>query len=47
MRHNVTGRDLKGFIHRYRQFSDILKVIITKLKERLYSNLKKTIRGAR
>ena len=47
MRHNVTGRDLKGFIHRYRQFSDILKVIITKLKERLYSNLKKPIRGAR
>ena len=26
MKHNETGRDLKGFIHRGKQFVDILKV---------------------
>ncbi|MCR4430873.1 MAG: glycosyltransferase family 2 protein [Tepidanaerobacteraceae bacterium] len=31
MRHDVTGRDLKGFFHRGRQFADILKVLISKL----------------
>ena len=31
MKHCATGRNLKGFLHRFRQFSDILKVIIKKL----------------
>jgi glycosyltransferase involved in cell wall biosynthesis len=34
MYHDVTGRDLKGFIHRGRQFFDILKVLISKIGER-------------
>lgn len=29
MSHNETGRDLKGFIHRGRQFRDVLKVVIS------------------
>ena len=28
MKHNETGRDLKGFIHRGRQFIDVVKVIL-------------------
>lgn len=31
MYHDVTGRDIKGFIHRGKQFFDILKVLISKL----------------
>ncbi|AIS52398.1 glycosyl transferase family 2 [Thermoanaerobacter kivui] len=31
MTHSVTGRDLKGFIHRGKQFWDILKVLLYKL----------------
>ena len=27
MTHNETGRDIKGFLHRGRQFIDVLKVI--------------------
>jgi len=34
MRHDVTGRDLKGFMHRGRQFADILKVLISKFRRR-------------
>ncbi len=37
MKHRITGRDLKGFLHRYRQFIDILCVIIKKTKERVLS----------
>jgi hypothetical protein len=28
MTHSETGRDLKGFLHRGRQFIDVIKVII-------------------
>jgi len=38
MKHCATGRDIQGFIHRYRQFNDILRVIILKLKERMLMN---------
>lgn len=31
MTHDVTGRDIKGFLHRGRQFIDIFKVLIGKL----------------
>lgn len=34
MKHRTTGRDFKGFLHRYRQFSDILRVIARKLAEK-------------
>lgn len=34
MRHNESGRDLKGFVHRGRQFIDILKVIKKEIKGR-------------
>lgn len=34
MKHRTTGRDFQGFIHRYRQFKDILRVVIKKLAER-------------
>lgn len=34
MRHDVTGRDLKGFLHRGRQFADILNVLISKFGRR-------------
>ena len=30
MKHRTTGRDLRGFIHRARQFSDILTVLLRK-----------------
>lgn len=33
MSHRTTGRDLKGFLHRGRQFWDILKVILVKFRE--------------
>jgi len=31
MRHDVTGRDLKGFLHRGKQFWQILKVLVVKM----------------
>jgi glycosyltransferase involved in cell wall biosynthesis len=31
MNHRTTGRDLQGFVHRYRQFKDILAVLVSKL----------------
>ena len=31
MWHDVTGRDLKGFIHRGKQFWHILKVLVSKM----------------
>jgi glycosyltransferase involved in cell wall biosynthesis len=34
MSHDVTGRDFKGFMHRGKQFMDILKVLMSKLRER-------------
>ncbi|MBO8159178.1 glycosyltransferase family 2 protein [Thermosyntropha sp.] len=34
MRHNETGRDLKGFIHRGKQFIDVLKVIKNELRRK-------------
>ena len=33
MKHNETGRDLKGFIHRGQQFLDVIKVIRMMEKE--------------
>jgi glycosyltransferase involved in cell wall biosynthesis len=40
MKHRTTGRDLKSFVHRYRQFCDILKVLAKKLAERPFARLK-------
>lgn len=34
MRHNETGRDLKGFMHRGKQFIDVLKVIKDELRRK-------------
>lgn len=34
MYHDVTGRNLQGFIHRGKQFIDILKLLVNKLRER-------------
>jgi glycosyltransferase involved in cell wall biosynthesis len=34
MFHDITGRDIKGFIHRGKQFIDILKILFKKLGER-------------
>lgn len=34
MKHRTTGKDLKGFLHRFKQFSDILRVIARKLFEK-------------
>jgi len=31
MRHDVTGRDIKGFVHRGTQFRDILKLLLSRL----------------
>jgi len=36
MKHRTTGRDIKGFLHRYRQFKDILNVFIRKLATKPY-----------
>jgi glycosyltransferase involved in cell wall biosynthesis len=40
MFHDVTGRDLKGFVHRGKQFIDILKILINKIGERKSSCFK-------
>src|SRR5690554_4561612 len=37
MKHRTTGPDLKGFLHRFQQFVDILRVIIKKTKEKILS----------
>lgn len=34
MRHNETGRDIKGFLHRGKQFVDVLKVIKNELRRK-------------
>lgn len=34
MKHNETGRDLKGFIHRGKQFLDVLKVIKDEIRRK-------------
>ncbi|SHG36747.1 Glycosyl transferase family 2 [Thermosyntropha lipolytica DSM 11003] len=34
MRHNETGRDIKGFMHRGKQFIDVLKVIKDELRRK-------------
>ncbi len=34
MNHNETGRDIKGFLHRGRQFIDVLKVIIMEVRRK-------------
>ncbi len=33
MYHDVTGRDWQGFMHRGKQFLDILKILVSKLRE--------------
>jgi len=33
MHHRVTGRDLSGFLHRGRQFKDVLLALISSWKE--------------
>lgn len=40
MTHRTTDRDLKGFMHRYHQFMDILKVIGKKMLENSFIKLK-------
>jgi hypothetical protein len=30
MTHRTTGRDIQGFLHRFHQFTDILRVILKK-----------------
>jgi len=40
MKHRTTGRDIRGFLHRFRQFRDILGVFIKKLAERMFLKLK-------
>jgi len=44
MRHRATGRDLKGFLHRGKQFADIFKVILIKLREDKIACLDKLFR---
>ena len=34
MKHRTTGRDIQGFLHRFRQFNDILRVFLKKTKEK-------------
>jgi hypothetical protein len=36
MKHNETGRDLKGFIHRGKQFLDVIKVIYLEARRKNY-----------
>lgn len=36
MKHQATGRDLRGFIHRFRQFVDILCVFLAKAMDRVH-----------
>ena len=37
MKHRTTGRDFRGFMHRYRQFADILRVILIQLAEKPFA----------
>lgn len=37
MKHCATGRDIKGFLHRYRQFMDILIVVLKKSKNKAFA----------
>jgi glycosyltransferase involved in cell wall biosynthesis len=39
MKHRTTGRDFRGFAHRYRQFKDILRVVLKKLAKKPFERL--------
>lgn len=38
MKHRITGRDIQGFCHRFRQFRDILTVFLNKLFAKIISD---------